>query len=41
LADAAGIDVPGARLAMQRLEEAERQGYGDDYHPAVLKLIDR
>jgi 3-hydroxyisobutyrate dehydrogenase len=40
LADAAGIDVPGARLAMQRLEEAERQGYGDDYHPVVLKLID-
>ena len=40
LADAAGIDVPGARLAMQRLEEAERQGCGDDYHPVVLKLID-
>ena len=40
LAEAAGIDVPGARLAMQRLEEAERQGHGDDYHPVVLKLID-
>ena len=40
LAEAVGIDVPGARLAMQRLAEAERQGYGDDYHPVVLKLID-
>ena len=40
LADAAGIDVPGARLAMQRLAEAERQGYGDDYHPVVLRVID-
>jgi 3-hydroxyisobutyrate dehydrogenase len=40
LADDAGIDVPGARLAMQRLAEAEREGYGDDYHPVVLKVID-
>ncbi len=40
LADAAGVDVPGARLTMQRLEEAERRGYGDQYHPVVLKVID-
>jgi hypothetical protein len=40
LADAAGIEVPGARLAMQRLQEAERRGYGEEYHPVVLRVID-
>ncbi len=40
LADAAGVDVPGARLALQRLAEAERRGYGDAYHPVVLRVID-
>ena len=40
MADAAGLDVPGARLAMQRLQEAARQGLGDEYHPVVLEVID-
>jgi 3-hydroxyisobutyrate dehydrogenase len=40
LANDAGIDAPGARLAMQRLEEAEQRGYGDEYHPVVLRVID-
>ena len=36
----AGIAVPGAQLTMQRLQEAERQGHGDEYHPVVLRIID-
>ena len=40
MADAADIAVPGAQLAMQRLREAERQGYGEEYHPVVLRVID-
>ena len=27
-------------LAMERLKEADRQGYGEQYHPVVLKVID-
>lgn len=40
MADAAGVAVPGAQLAMQRLRAAEQQGYGEAYHPAVLHVID-
>jgi 3-hydroxyisobutyrate dehydrogenase-like beta-hydroxyacid dehydrogenase len=40
MADEAGLEVPGARLAMQRLKQAEAAGYGENYHPVVLKLID-
>lgn len=40
MADAAGLDVAGARLAMQRLKATEAAGYGENYHPVVLKLID-
>jgi hypothetical protein len=40
MADEAGLDVAGARLAMQRLKDAEAAGYGENYHPVVLKLID-
>ncbi|HVC61921.1 MAG TPA: NAD(P)-dependent oxidoreductase [Acetobacteraceae bacterium] len=40
MADAAGVPVPGAQLAMQRLREAERQGHGEAYHPVVLQVID-
>jgi 3-hydroxyisobutyrate dehydrogenase len=40
MAEAADIAVPGAQLAMQRLREAERQGYGEEYHPVVLRVID-
>ena len=40
MAEAAGVDVPGAQLTMQRLREAERQGHGEEYHPVVLQVID-
>lgn len=35
-----GVDVPGAELAMERLQEAERRGMGEAYHPVVLRVID-
>jgi 3-hydroxyisobutyrate dehydrogenase len=40
MADAAGLDLKAARLAMERLQETERKGYGDEYHPVVLQVID-
>ncbi len=40
MAEAAGIPVPGAELTMQRLREAEQAGFGEQYHPVVLRLID-
>jgi 3-hydroxyisobutyrate dehydrogenase-like beta-hydroxyacid dehydrogenase len=40
MADAAGLDLPAAKLTMQRLKQAEAAGYGDQYHPVVLKVID-
>ena len=40
LADAAGLDLKAAKLTMERLKEADRQGYGDRYHPVVLEVID-
>lgn len=40
MADADGLDVPAARLAMQRLKQAEAAGYGENYHPVMLKVID-
>jgi len=40
MADEAGLKVEGARLAMRRLQAAEAAGYGENYHPVVLKLID-
>jgi len=40
MAEAAGLDLAGARLTMQRLRETEKQGYGDEYHPVVLQVID-
>ena len=40
MADAAGVEVPGARLTMQRLQQAEAAGHGEEYHPVVLQVID-
>ncbi len=40
MATAAGVAVPGAELAMQRLRQSEQAGNGDAYHPAVLRVID-
>jgi 3-hydroxyisobutyrate dehydrogenase-like beta-hydroxyacid dehydrogenase len=40
MADAAGLDMQAAKLAMERLKQAEAAGYGGQYHPVVLKVID-
>jgi 3-hydroxyisobutyrate dehydrogenase-like beta-hydroxyacid dehydrogenase len=40
MADDAGLDMAAARLAMTRLQQAVEQGYGEEYHPVVLKVID-
>ena len=40
MADAAGLDLKGAKLAMERLKQAEAAGHGDQYHPVVLEVID-
>lgn len=40
MADAAGLDMQAAKLTMERLREAEAQGFGDQYHPVVLEVID-
>ncbi len=40
MAVAAGLAVPGAELTMQRLQQTEQAGYGENYHPVMLKLID-
>jgi 3-hydroxyisobutyrate dehydrogenase len=40
MAGEAGVPVPGAELTMQRLREAEQAGFGEQYHPVVLRLID-
>ena len=40
MAQAAGLAVPGSDLTMQRLKQAEAAGFGDQYHPVVLKVID-
>jgi hypothetical protein len=40
MAAAAGLAVPGAELAMQRLRGSEQAGNAEAYHPAVLRLID-
>ena len=40
MADEAGLEVAGVRLAMRRLRDAEAAGHGEAYHPVVLKLID-
>jgi hypothetical protein len=40
MAEAAGLDVAAARLTMARLRQTEAAGYGDQYHPVVVKVID-
>lgn len=40
MADDAGVAVPGARLTMQRLKDAEAAGHGEAYHPVMLQVID-
>ena len=40
MAAASGLAVPGAELTMQRLRASEGIGNGENYHPAVLEVID-
>jgi len=40
MAEAAGLDLAAAKLTMERLKETERQGFGEEYHPVVLNVID-
>jgi 3-hydroxyisobutyrate dehydrogenase len=40
MAEASGLDMAAAKLTMQRLKQTEAAGYGDQYHPVVLKVID-
>jgi 3-hydroxyisobutyrate dehydrogenase len=40
MAEASGLDMAAAQLTMQRLKQADAAGYGDQYHPVVLKIID-
>ncbi len=40
LAEASGLDPAAAKLTMQRLKQAEQAGYGEQYHPVVVKVID-
>jgi 3-hydroxyisobutyrate dehydrogenase len=40
MAAASGLAVPGAELTMQRLRQSEQAGNGENYHPAVLLVID-
>ncbi len=40
MAEASGLDMAAAKLTMARLKQTEAAGYGDQYHPVVLKVID-
>jgi 3-hydroxyisobutyrate dehydrogenase len=40
MAEASGLDMEAAKLTMARLKQADAAGYGDQYHPVVLKVID-
>ena len=40
MADASGLDMKAAKLTMERLKQAEAAGFGDEYHPVVLNVID-
>jgi 3-hydroxyisobutyrate dehydrogenase len=41
MAAEAGVAVPGAELTMRRLQEAEQADFGEQYHPVVLRVIDK
>jgi 3-hydroxyisobutyrate dehydrogenase len=40
MAEASGLDMAAAKLTMTRLQQADDAGYGQNYHPVVLKVID-
>ncbi len=40
MAAEAGLDMKAAVLTMERLKQTEAAGFGDEYHPVVLNVID-
>src|SRR5580658_9458426 len=40
MAGTSGLDMKAAKLTMERLKQAEAAGFGDEYHPVVLNVID-
>ena len=40
MAEASGLDMKAARLTIERLRETKAAGFGDEYHPVVLNVID-
>ena len=40
MAEASSLDMKAAQLTMERLKAAEAAGFGDEYHPVVLNVID-
>ena len=40
MAREAGLDMKAAELTMERLQATEAAGFGDEYHPVVLNVID-
>jgi 3-hydroxyisobutyrate dehydrogenase len=40
MAEASGLDMKAAKLTMERLKATEVAGFGDEYHPVVLNVID-
>jgi 3-hydroxyisobutyrate dehydrogenase len=40
MAEASGLDMKAAKLTMERLQQTEAAGVGDEYHPVVLNVVD-
>jgi 3-hydroxyisobutyrate dehydrogenase-like beta-hydroxyacid dehydrogenase len=40
MAEASGLDMKAAKLTMERLKQTEAAGFGEEYHPVVLNVID-
>lgn len=40
MGEAAGLDIRAAQLTMVRLKETEQAGFGDEYHPVLLNVVD-
>jgi 3-hydroxyisobutyrate dehydrogenase-like beta-hydroxyacid dehydrogenase len=40
MAEASGLDMKAAKLTMERLKQTEAEGFGGEYHPVVLNVID-
>jgi 3-hydroxyisobutyrate dehydrogenase-like beta-hydroxyacid dehydrogenase len=40
MAEASGVRLPGAELAMRHLRDAEAAGHGEEYWPVILEVID-